>query len=96
MRATVPGGEKALVISKFDALGQKTDQLIPTLYHGGIWWSGFDGPGSMENADDDVVSEPIDGRMMDDVECDSVGVEGRMRLWGGLNCDCCCVGLSFK
>jgi len=31
MRATVPGGEKALVISKFDALGQKTDQLIPTL-----------------------------------------------------------------
>ena len=59
MRATVPGGEKALVISKFDALGQKTDQLIPTLYLGGIWWSG------MENDDDDdddvvvVVSELI-------------------------------------
>ena len=49
MRATVPGGEKALVISKFDALGQKTDKLIPTLYHGGIWWSG------MENDDDVVV-----------------------------------------
>ena len=44
----------------------------------------FDRPRSMENADDDVVSEPIDGRMMNDVECDSVGVEGRMRINRGM------------
>lgn len=31
LRSEVPGGDKALVISKFDALSQKTDQLIPTL-----------------------------------------------------------------
>ena len=33
----------------------------------------------MENDDDDDDDEVIDGRMMNDVECDSVGVEGRIR-----------------
>ena len=36
LRSEVPGGEKALVISKFDALSQRTDQLIPTLRLGSV------------------------------------------------------------
>ena len=42
----------------------------------------FDGLGKMENDDDDDDDdddELIDGRMMNDVESDSVGVEGRMK-----------------
>ena len=31
LRSEVPGGEKALVISKFDALSNKTQDLITTL-----------------------------------------------------------------
>ena len=37
----------------------------------------FDGPGSMENEDDDVL-ELVNGRMMDDVDCE-VAVEGRIK-----------------